>query len=67
MTVYTIGGGEIIYNIMQAVALCLNGGSGLLDALLRIGGLCGVFIAYYIILYGSPWEIFKSWGLPLFF
>ena len=65
MTVYTIGGGEIIYNIMQAVALCLNGGSGLLDALLRIGGLCGAFIAYYIILYGSPWEIFKSWGLPV--
>ena len=65
MTIYTIGGGEIIYNIMQAVALCLNGGSGLLDALLRIGGLCGTFIAYYIILYGSPWEIFKSWGLPV--
>ena len=65
MTVYTIGGGEIIYNIMQAVALCLNGGSGLLEALLRIGGLCGAFIAYYIILYGSPWEIIKSWGLPV--
>ena len=28
MTVYTIGGGEIIFNIMQAVALCLNGGGG---------------------------------------
>jgi len=65
MIVYTIGGGEIIYNIMQAVALCLNGGSGLLNALLRIGGLCGAFMAYYIILYGSPWEIFKSWGLPV--
>lgn len=65
MVIYTIGGGEIIYNIMQAVALCLNGGGGLLDALLRIGGLCGAFIAYYIILYGSPWEIFKSWGLPV--
>ena len=49
MVIYTIGGGEIIYNIMQAVALCLNGGSGLLDALPRIGGLCGAFIAYYII------------------
>ncbi len=65
MIVYTIGGGEIVFNIMQAVALCLNGGSGLLDALLRIGGLCGAFIAYYIILYGSPWEIIKSWGLPV--
>ena len=65
MIVYTIGGGEIVFNIMQAVALCLNGGSGLLDALLRIGGLCGVFMAYYVILYGSPWEIIKSWGLPV--
>ncbi len=65
MTVYTIGGGEIVFNIMQAVALCLNGGSGLLDALLRIGGLCGAFMAYYVILYGSPWEIIKSWGLPV--
>ncbi len=65
MIIYTIGGGEIVFNIMQAVALCLNGGSGLLDALLRIGGLCGVFMAYYVILYGSPWEIIKSWGLPV--
>lgn len=65
MTIYTIGGGEIIFNIMQAVALCLNGGGGLLDAFLRIGGLVGAFIAYYIILYGSPWEIIKSWGLPV--
>lgn len=65
MIIYTIGGGEIVYNIMQAVALCLNGGGGMLEALLRIGGMVGAFIAYYMIIYGSPWEILKSWGLPV--
>jgi hypothetical protein len=38
MDLYTIGGGEIVYEVLKAVALCLNGGSGTLTAMLRIGG-----------------------------
>ena len=33
--------------------------------MLRIGGFCGVFIAYYMILYRSPLEVFRSWELPV--
>lgn len=46
MEIYSIGGGEIVYEVLKSVALCLNGGSGTLTTMLRIGGLCGVFIAY---------------------
>jgi hypothetical protein len=45
MEVYTIGGGEIVYEVLKAVAMCLNGGSGTLQAMLRIGGFAGAFIA----------------------
>ena len=65
MEVYTIGGGEIVYEVLKAVAMCLNGGSGTLQTLLRIGGLSGAFIVYYLILYGNPLEVFKNWGMPV--
>lgn len=65
MDVYSIGGGEIVYEVLKAVALCLNGGSGTLQALFRIGGFCGVFMVYYMILYGNPLEILKRWALPV--
>ncbi len=65
MDIYTIGGGEIVYEVLKAVALCLNGGGGTLDALLRIGGMSGIFLVYYMILYGHPQEIIKSWGAPV--
>ncbi|MDR2781492.1 MAG: conjugal transfer protein TraG N-terminal domain-containing protein [Holosporaceae bacterium] len=45
MDLYTIGGGEIVYEVLKAVALCLNGGSGTLTAMLRIGGFTGAFAA----------------------
>lgn len=35
MEVYSIGGGEILYEVLKSVALCLNGGSGTLTAMLR--------------------------------
>jgi conjugal transfer mating pair stabilization protein TraG len=65
MDVYTIGGGEIVYEVLKAVALCLNGGGGTLTALLRIGGFAGAFIVYYMILYGSPQQILRTWGIPV--
>ena len=65
MEIYSIGGGEIVYEVLKAVTLCLNGGSGLMTAMLRIGGFVGAFIAYYMILYGNPMQVFKSWGVPV--
>lgn len=67
MDVYSIGGGEIIYEVLKAVALYLNGGNGSLEAMLRIGGFIGAFIVYYMILYGSPKEIIRTWGIPVLF
>lgn len=37
--IYTIGGGEIIYGVLNAVSLLLNGGSGTLRALITIGAV----------------------------
>lgn len=65
MDIYSIGGGEIIYEVLKAVSMCLNGGAGTLDALLRLGGFSGAFIVYYMILYGHPQEILKTWGIPV--
>jgi hypothetical protein len=65
MDLYTIGGGEIVYEVLKAVALCLNGGSGMLTAMLRIGGFTGVFMVYYMILYGNPVQILRTWGMPV--
>ena len=36
MEVYSIGGGEIVYGVLKAVATCLNGGSGTLEAMFKI-------------------------------
>ena len=60
MEVYTIGSGEIVFEVLKAVSLCLNGGSGLLQAMFTIGGFSGVFIVYYIILYGNIQEVIKG-------
>lgn len=65
MDIYTIGGGEIVYEVLKAVAMCLNGGSGTLQALLRMGGFTGAFIVYYMILYGNIEQIIKTWGIPV--
>lgn len=65
MDIYTIGSGEIVYEVLKAVAMCLNGGSGTLQALLRMGGFTGAFIVYYMILYGNIEQIIKTWGIPV--
>ena len=64
MEIYTIGGGEVIFNILNATALCL-GGKGMMHALLTIGGFSGAFVVYYMILYGNIREIMKTWGIPV--
>lgn len=48
LDIYTIGGGEIIYETLKAVSLCLNGGQGVLQGLIRIGAISGLFIIYYM-------------------
>jgi conjugal transfer mating pair stabilization protein TraG len=63
--IYSIGGGEIIYEVLKAVALCLNGGDGVLRALLTIGGLSGAFMIYFLFLYGNIEKIMKTWALPM--
>ncbi len=65
MTVYTIGGGEIIYNIMQAVALCLNGGQGMMEALLRISGMMSALMVIFMLAFSQFDKVLKTWALPI--
>ncbi len=37
--IYTIGGGEIIYQVLSAVTLLLNGNGGIFHALVTICGI----------------------------
>lgn len=67
MEIYSLGGGEIVYEVLKGVSLCLNGGKGIMQAMFTIGGLCGVFMAYFMILYGNAIELLKKWGLPSIF
>ena len=63
--IYTIGGGEIIYGVLNAVSLLLNGGSGTLRALITIGAVSGVFVIYYMFVLGNIEYIAKKWAIPL--
>ncbi len=63
--IYTIGGGEIIYGVLNAVDLLLNGGSGTLRALITIGAVSGVFVIYYMLVLGNIEYIAKKWAIPL--
>ena len=63
--IYTIGGGEIIYGVLNAVSLLLNGGSGTLRALITIGAVSGVFVIYYMFVLGNIEYIAKKWATPL--
>ena len=63
--IYTIGGGEIIYEVLNAVSLLLNGGSGTLRALITIGAVSGIFVIYYMFVLGNIEYIAKKWAIPL--
>ena len=65
LDIYTIGGGEIIYETLKAVSLCLNGGQGVLQGLIRIGAISGLFIIYYMFVMRDVEYIAKKWGIPV--
>jgi hypothetical protein len=47
MDIYSIGGGEIVYEVLSAVVRCLHGNDrSLLQASLRIGMIVGAFMLY---------------------
>lgn len=62
LDIYTIGGGEIIYEVLKAVSLCLNGGQGVLHGLIRIGSVSGLFIIYYMFVMRNVEYVVKKWG-----
>ena len=65
--IYAIGGGEIIYQVLSAVTLLLNGNGGILHALVTIGASMAVILVYFLCLAGSVEYILKHWALPLGF
>ncbi len=67
MVVYSIGGGELIYEILNAVTMCLNENGNFIHGLIAIGGLVGAFIAYCMIIYGNFIEVVRKWGVPALF
>jgi hypothetical protein len=65
MDIYSLGGGEIVYEVLKAVAMCLNGGGGTMRALLTVGGISGAFMIYFLFLYGNIEKILRTWVLPM--
>lgn len=63
--IYTIGGGEIVYEVLKAVSLCLNGGGGVLRGLITIGCVSASVFVYYMFLAGNVEYIVKKWALPV--
>jgi conjugal transfer mating pair stabilization protein TraG len=63
--IYTMGGGEIVYEVLKAVSMCLNGGGGTLKALTIIGGISGAFIVYFMMLYQNVEQVIKTWAFPV--
>ena len=68
LDIYSIGGGEIVYEVLHAVVRCLHGNNGsLLQASLRIGMIVGAFMLYMSVITNNWAEIFKTWMAPIAF
>ena len=68
MDIYSIGGGEIVYEVLSAVARCLCGNnSSLLQGSLRIGMIVGAFMLYMSVITNNWAEIVKTWMAPIAF
>ena len=68
MDIYSIGGGEIVYEVLSAVVRCLGGSNGsLLQASLRIGMIVGAFMLYMSVITNNWAEIVKTWMAPIAF
>lgn len=63
--IYAIGGGELIYKVLSAVTLLLNGGGGILHALTTIGISMAAILVYFLCLSGTVEYIMKHWAIPL--
>lgn len=64
--IYSFGNGEVLKGIFNAVALCLNSGSGsLYTPLIRLGLLMGAAFAIVYALYGNAVRVFIGWIIPI--
>lgn len=65
-TIHTYGNGEIIQGVINALAMCLHGGTEtLLEPLKRLGLLIGVFWAAIYALYGDGIKVLTHWIFPM--
>lgn len=64
--IYSYGNGEILHGVLNALAMCLNGGSeSLMEPLKRLGLLVGVFWAALYALYGEGVKVMTHWIIPM--
>ncbi len=64
--IYSFGNGEILKEIFNAIAMCLNSHSGSLYVpLIRLGVLIGAMLAIFYALYGNYMKAFVGWIIPL--
>ena len=64
--IHTFGNGEILKGIFDALAMCLNGQTGVLfEPLKRLGLILGAFWAAIYALYGDQIKAMTHWIIPM--
>lgn len=65
MTIITYGGGDILYNVFNAIAMLINGGGGIVRPIALIVAAIGGVWAITKAFFSSPTAIFSSYLIPL--
>lgn len=64
--IYSYGNGEVLKNVFDAIAMCLNSKTGSLhEPLIRLGLIVGAFWSLVATFYSDISKIFTSWIIPM--
>jgi conjugal transfer mating pair stabilization protein TraG len=61
----TFGGGDVFYNVFNAIATLLNGNNGIINTLIAFGAIVGLLISFwYTVRKSSLSPLFLDWFTP---